>query len=400
MTQRSALKNRNFQIYLGGAVVSLHGLWIGRVALAWYAWQLTGSEAWVGVIAFTQFAPAMVFGPMFGVIADRFERRKISMFVNSMSALNMLVLTLLSFSGNLGIYAVTAIALFQGITEGAHTPVRMALVPGIVDKEELSSAIASNSIAFNLSRVIGPALAGWIIAASGVTPAFAINAISYVAIVSAVAVISIKPREERGTGPTNVIGQLAEGVRYVLDHFILRVIMVAITINTVFGRGVLEMMPAVSDAILQRGSSGFAIMTSAVGAGAVAAGVILARGTQWLDLMTLKQTQIVTSVLIVIFGWSDSFVVSAVVVCLLGIMLSLCGVGSQILIQSNVDDSVRGRVSSLWGMIAFGGTALGGLLIGVFADLYGLSETIMVTGVLCLLATVFLPTKPSPSTSQ
>ena len=126
MTQRSALRNRNFRIYFAGAVVSLHGLWIFRVALAWYAWQLTESESWVGVIAFSQFAPAMFLGPLFGVIADRFERRKLSMLVNSGAALNMVVLTALTVTGNLGIEALATVAFVQGMLEGAHTPVRMA----------------------------------------------------------------------------------------------------------------------------------------------------------------------------------------------------------------------------------------------------------------------------------
>ncbi|MEM8684498.1 MAG: MFS transporter, partial [Pseudomonadota bacterium] len=110
MTERSALRNRNFQIYFAGAVVSLHGLWVFRVALAWYAWQLTESESWVGIIAFSQFAPALFFGPLFGVIADRMERLKLSMVINSGSALNMLVLTALTVTGNLGIEALAAVS--------------------------------------------------------------------------------------------------------------------------------------------------------------------------------------------------------------------------------------------------------------------------------------------------
>ncbi|MEM9400892.1 MAG: MFS transporter [Pseudomonadota bacterium] len=399
MTERSALRNRNFQIYFAGAVISLHGLWIFRVALAWYAWQLTGSESWVGVIAFSQFAPALFFGPLFGVIADRVERRKLSMLVNSGSALNMVVLTLLTVTGNLSIEALAAVSLVQGMLEGAHTPVRMALVPGIVSREELGSAIASNSIAFNISRVVGPAISGFIIVTYGVATAFIINGISYAAIVIAVGIIDIQPRKERGSGPTDIWSQLMEGIDYIRQHTLLRAIMIAITINTLFGRGVLEMMPAVADGILQRGSGGLAIMTSAVGAGAVLTGLALARGTRWLGMRALKTAIIASAVLIVLFGYSTNFVLSVITVSLLGVVLSLGGVGSQILIQSNVDDEVRGRVSSIWGMIAFGGTAFGGLAIGVVADLVGLTPTLIVTGVLCLAAAVLLPV-PAGSSVQ
>ena len=394
MQQSSALINRNFVIYLAGSTVSLHGLWIYRVALAWYVWQLTESEAWVGIIAFTFFAPAMIFGPLFGVLADRFERRKVSMFVNSGSCINMLVLTLLTVTGNLSIVAVTLSSLAQGMLDGAHTPVRMALVPSIVEREQLSSAIASNSIAFNLSRVIGPVISGFIITGFGVAAAFAINMLTYIAIVVAVGVISIRPRPDRGGGPTRVLSEILEGVRYVKGHFIIQTLMVAITINTVFGRGVLEMMPAVADEMLGSDSSGFAIMTAAVGAGAVLIGVILTRGTSWLGLNTLKYSLLVTSSLAVVYAISSNFYLTAGVVCLMGAMLSLCGIGSQILIQTNVDDDVRGRVSSIWGMIAFGGTALGSLVIGISADLFGLQQTLATAAAGCLIATILLRVRP------
>ena len=391
MTQSSALKNRNFLIYLTGSAISLHGLWIFRVALAWYAWQLTQSEAWIGIIAFTQFAPAMIFGPFFGVVADQFERRKVSMAINTGSSLNMIALTVLTVTGHLDILSLTLVSLVQGILDGSHTPVRMALVPSIVEREQLSSAIATNSIAFNLSRVIGPAISGLVIVSFGVATAFAINAVSYVAIVVAVGIISIRKRPERGTKRGNVWAQIMEGVRYVRGHFIISTLILAITINTVFGRGVLEMMPAVADEFLQRGSAGFAIMTSAVGAGAVLIGLVLAGGTRWLDLRAVKLSLVISSVLILIFGASNSFYLSVSTVCLLGVMLSLCGIGSQILIQTHVDDEVRGRVSSLWGMIAFGGTAIGSLGIGALAHVVGLRVTLLTAGVSCLVASVALP---------
>ena len=393
MIQSSALKNRNFLIYLIGGVISMHGLWIFRVALAWYAWQLTQSEAWVGIIAFTQFAPAMIFGPLFGVIADRFERRKVSIVINAGSSVNMVGLTLLSVTGHLDIVTLTLVSLVQGALDGSHTPVRMALVPSIVERGQLSSAIAINSIAFNFSRIIGPAISGLVIVTLGVAAAFAINAVSYLAIIIAISLISIRKRPERATGPSNVWSEMMEGVRYVRGHFVIATLILAITINTVFGRGVLEMMPAVADELLQRGSGGFAIMTAAVGAGAVLTGLALAGGTGWLDLPAIKRSLIATSLLIVLFGASTNFYLSIAVVCLLGVALSLCGIGSQILIQTHVDDDVRGRVSSLWGMIAFGGTAIGSLAIGVLAQFVGLQATLVGAGILCLIGSVALPTK-------
>ena len=210
---QSALSNRSFLIYLIGSTVSLHGLWIYRVALGWFTWELTGSEFWVGIVAFTQFAPAVLFGPVFGVLADRVDGRKASIIINSLSALNMLLLGTLAWFGLVDIIVLTVQSLVQGALDGAHTPVRMTLVPNLVEKTQLQSAIASASISFNVSRLVGPAIAGLIIAASGVSTAFAINGISYLAIIAAVAVIEWRPTAARSKRPGDVWAELLDGVR-------------------------------------------------------------------------------------------------------------------------------------------------------------------------------------------
>ncbi len=207
MSNSSALSSRNFLIYLIGSTVSLHGLWIYRVALGWFAWQLTGSEFWVGVVAFTQFAPAVFFGPLFGVLVDRVDRRKASIFINSCSMVNMLLLGALAAWGQVDIFVLTALSLVQGSLDGAHIPVRMTLVPNLVSREQLQSAIATTSISFNVSRFVGPAIAGLIIATLGVSAAFALNGISYLAIVGALFFVKLRPmrvaRKNRATsGPS------------------------------------------------------------------------------------------------------------------------------------------------------------------------------------------------------
>ena len=143
---KSAITSRNYLVYLTGNTISLHGLWIYRVALGWYAWQISGSEFWVGVVAFTQAAPAVVFGPVFGVLADRFDRRAASLLINSLSIVNMLLLGWLAFLGVVDIYVLSMLSLMQGTLDGAHMPVRMAVVPNLVAKPQLESAIATTSI--------------------------------------------------------------------------------------------------------------------------------------------------------------------------------------------------------------------------------------------------------------
>ncbi len=379
----SALRNRNFLIYLSGSTVSLHGLWIYRVALGWYAWQLSGSELWVGIVAFTQFAPAVIFGPLFGVLADRFDRRKASMLINTASVLNMLVLSSLTFLGKVDIGVLATTSLVQGVLDGAHTPVRMSLVPSIVSREQLHSAIASNSIAFNVSRFVGPAIAGLIIATWGVGAAFALNGVTYLAIVGAVMLIRLNPGSQRSKQPGDLWSELLDGVRYVLGHQTIRSLLITVAVASVFGRGALEMLPAFADAVFKGGASALAILTSAVGAGSVVTGLVLSRNAEWLNRKVVRVAVIAAGLLIVVFGGSDKFWLAVPVMTLLGVILSLVGVGSQILIQSLVDEEVRGRVSSLWGMIAFGGTAIGSLIVGSGSAMFGPQLTVIATGLSC-----------------
>ncbi len=379
----SALSNRSFLIYLIGSTVSLHGLWIYRVALGWFTWELTGSEFWVGFVAFTQFAPAVLFGPLFGVLADRVDRRKASIIINSLSALNMVLLGVLVWLGLVDIVVLTTQSLVQGALDGAHTPVRMTLVPNLVEKTQLQSAIASASISFNVSRFVGPAIAGFIIATAGVSTAFAINGISYIAIIAAVAVIELRPTAPRSKQPGDVWAELLDGVRYTMTHKTIRGLLITVAIASVFGRGALEMMPAFAAAIYDRGAAGLATLTAAIGIGAIMSGLVLARNTTWLNSNVVRLSVVVAGVLIALFGANNEFWLAVPLVVAMGVILSLCGVGSQILIQTLVEEEVRGRVSSLWGMIAFGGTAFGSLIVGSAAAAFGLQITVVVSGIFC-----------------
>jgi MFS family permease len=382
----SALSSRYYRIYLAGNIVSLHGLWIYRVALGWFAWQLTESELWIGIVAFTQFAPAVVFGPVFGVLADRFDRRRASLLINSISVGNMLLLAYLVYLGMVDIHTLTALSLMQGVLDGAHMPVRMSVVPNLVTKKQLQSAIALTSISFNVSRFVGPAFAGIIIVKFGIAAAFFANGISYLSLIAAMLVIRLNPASDRKRAQKHPWLELKDGVRYVLHHESIRAVLIIIALASVFGRGALEMMPAFADAVYQRGSAGLAILTSAIGAGAIATGLVLSRGTTWLNVNVVRTAAGSGGILTAALGLPLHFNVAVAIVTSIGIVLSICGVGSQILIQTLVDDGVRGRVSSIWGMVAFGGTAIGGLLVGSAASLWGLQNSVMVTGILCSVA--------------
>ena len=387
--KNSALSSRNYLIFLIGNTISLHGLWVYRVALGWFAWQLSESEFWVGVVAFTQFAPAVVFGPIFGVLADRFDRRAASLLINSLSLMNMLLLGWLTSLGVVDIYVLIILSLMQGTLDGAHMPVRMSIVPNLVDRQQLQSAIALNSVSFNVSRFVGPAIAGLIIAAFDTAMAFIVNGISYLSLIAAILIVRLNPTSDERQPRKAVWHEMKDGARYVLAHAEIRAVLVIIALVSVFGRGALEMMPALADVVFAGGAAALATLTSAIGAGAVVAGIVLSRGTAWLNVNVIRLAMFLAGLLIATLGTLDILWLGVVIVVILGIILSTVGIGSQILIQTLVDDAIRGRVSSFWGMIAFGGTAVGGLLVGALASAWNLQSAVIATGLVCSVAALF-----------
>ena len=378
----SALTNRNFLIYIGGSLFSLHGVWVYRVALAWLAWQLTYSEFWVGVIAFTQFAPTVVLGPAFGVLADRFDRRLAGALVNAGSVINMLVLAWLAWRSTMGIELLVLLSTIQGTLDGAYSPLRMAIVPTLVRDEQRSSAIALGSVAFNLSRFVGPALAGLIIATWGVGPAFAFNGVSYIGVIIALGLIRLESTGRKDKPAKHPWLELKEGAHYLFTHDFLRLLLLFGAVQCVLGRGSMEMLPAFADAVYEGGATALAALTSAIGAGAILGGIMLSRGTHWLTLGVLRIGLMIAGGFVVLLGIIDALPLAMAVVAILGLLLSLCGVGSQILMQTHVDDEYRGRVSSFWSATIFGGTALGSLLIGAVASAWELQYSVIAAGVL------------------
>jgi MFS family permease len=382
----SALANRNFLIYVSGSLFSLHGVWVYRVALAWLAWQLTHSEFWVGLIAATQFAPHVLLGPAFGVMADRFDRRHAGMVINTCSVINMLVLAWLSWDASIDIRALLLLSAIQGTLDGAYAPLRMAIVPTLVEKEQRGSAIALGSVAFNLSRFIGPALAGLIIATWGIGPAFAFNGVSYLGVVAAFRAVRLAPVERAHSPARRPWLELKAGASYLWTHDFLRLLLLFAAVQCVLGRGSLEMLPAFADAVYGGGATALAMLTSSIGAGAIVGGIILSRGTDWLNVRMLRVGITVAGCFVVLLSTVDRLFFAVPVVTALGLLWSLCGVGSQILMQTHVDDEYRGRVSSFYSATVFGGTALGSLLIGTVASAWDLQHSVTAAGIAIVVA--------------
>ncbi|MDH3451080.1 MAG: MFS transporter [Gammaproteobacteria bacterium] len=335
---RSVLRNRNFAIYLAGSVFSTNGVWIQRLTLGWMAWDSTHSEFWVGAVAFLLFVPIIVLGPVFGVLADRSDRRRAAL---------------------------------------------LTLVFVLVVTVAFTSAVAINVTVFNISRLLGPALAGVLISLGGVSWVFAVNALFYVPMLLALGIVKVlwKPAEAPRRA---VFSGLGMGIRYALSSSEISRFLVVAAINSVFGRGLLELLPAFADGIYARGSIRLAMLTSSAGAGAIVAGVIMSRLAVSAQRVSLGGAFAV-GVGCLLLALSDAFAVGLVLVAGLGLAMTTVGIASQSAIQLHVADGYRGRVMSLWGTVGFGGTALGGLALGAVSELLSLSIASAIRGAVCVV---------------
>ena len=382
---RSALVNPNYRNYAIGSFASHVGTWVQRVAVGWLAWELTHSGLWLGMIAFADLAPTVIFAPICGVVADRVNRLHGSRITQSLAALLAFILWGMAIAGWLTIEWLFTLVLVQGIIMAFNQPLRFAIIPSLVERKDLGSAIAINSISFNFARVAGPAAAGFIIAHSGVATAFLINSVTYVLFV--VSLFFINPRmPPRGVARPfrEVPAEILEGVQYCVRTPGVGPMFVLLGVYAIFGRAYSELLPKFADAVFNYGVEGFSMLTSATGAGSVAASIVLASRGSVVGLTNFVAWNILLLALALAgLTATTSIWVGLLCVFLAGFSMLCVGVGEQTLLQNTLPSDVRGRVMSLYGMVSRGGPALGALAIGWASDYIGLRWPVFVAGLIC-----------------
>ncbi|GGL80876.1 MFS transporter [Wenxinia marina] len=379
----------NFGIYILGNAISLIGTWTQRVAAGWLVWQLTGSPAWLGVIAFADLFPAVVIAPFAGVAADRWSRLRIMRLAQALGAVIAGVLAVLYFAGLAGIWVLVGMTLALGLVDAFVQPFRLALVSELVERDRLTSAVAIKSVTFNLARFVGPAVAGLIIATVGVGWAFTVNALSFLALFAALAVVrELRPPPPRPPAQ-GVFTEAAAGVRYAARTPGLAVVLGLLTATCLLARPVVELLPGWAGRIFGGTATDLAALTSAIGIGAVGGGIWLAgrpsaSGLVW--IMILCCYGLVAS--LIVFAMAPGMIVALPLMVVTGFFLVTSAISTQTLIQLNVEDRMRGRVLSVYAMIIKGGPAIGALVMGFAATAAGLRLPLVVAMVLLALATV------------
>jgi len=382
----SAFSSRNYRKYLYGNLISVLGVWIQRLALGWHAWQLSESALVVGLVAAAQFVPLVLLTPFFGVLVDQVSTRIAAIVMHFVFALIASALAVLTLTGNMSVEWLIGLAFMHGLANSAYSPVRLALIPDLVRREQFPSAVAISSMAFNISRFIGPGIAGAIVALYGLGSAYAINAISYLPVIYVLSIIRI---DEHATDPAAkkpYLAQLMEGLRYTRDHVRIRQIILLSGVSNFFGRGILELMPAFAALIFEGGSGVLAALMAAAGVGAILASLVYSSRRVQSHLHTLVVVgSIGVGLSIVLFATVETVPMGILAVLLLGMFASLVSIGSQTEVQILVENRLRGRVMSLWTLVIMGGPAVGSVVAGALAGDIGSTYTSFAFAISCLL---------------
>lgn len=383
-----AWKQRNFAIYMTGAGIALVGMWAQRIAVAWLAWELTKSTTWLGLIAFADLFPTIILTPIAGVIADRMDRRKLSLISQFAAFLQAIVLTVLVYTDWIDIWSLFFLTFLLGIAMAYATAARLAMVPNLMEAEHVPSALASDAAIYNSARVVGPMLAAALIAFVGIAGAFLVNCLTYAVFLVCLMKIRLVRNESRGrTG--GMLAQTLEGMRYAAKHPGIGPMLVVLTALAISVKPFLDLLPGLADNVFNSGVNGFAQLAAAGGTGAVLCAIWFAlRGRiEGLTFITLSAL-IVGPLGIVLMCISDMFWLGLIGSFIAGSSITLTGTGVQTLMQHSVDGAIRGRVLSLYGMLHRGVPALGALLMGIMGDQIGLQAT-LIGGALIFCVPVF-----------
>ena len=381
------LRNKNFGVYSLGSAFSLTGMWMERIAVGWLTWQLTESGFWLGVVAFADFFPVVLIAPFAGAAADRWDRLrvvKISQFILLVQGGTLWALTA---SGHINVALIVALTAVHGIVVAFNQPARLALVPSLVPQADLGSAVAINSIIFNLARFIGPIFAGLAIVWSGVAAAFLVNTLSYVVFLLALARIHIAPGEAETAATRSFIADITDGIRYTATHPGIGTLFVLLIAIGIGGRPLTELLPGFADDVFHAGAGGLSILASSVGAGAIFAGLWLGHRAHASNLMAVTLTttlgMAVAAVLIIA---TDRLWLAVPAVVVYGFCMSAAGIASQTLVQLASARHMRGRVMGLYGLIFRGGPAIGALGAGILSVQLGLRWPVVIGAALLIVA--------------
>ena len=380
-----ALRHRNYRIFFAGQLVSLTGTWMQSVAQAWLAYRLTHSAAMLGIVGFAGQIPALLFSPAGGVVADRFARRSVLVATQASSMLLAFALAALTFAHQVTIFWILALAALSGVVNAFDIPTRQAFAIDMVGRGDLVNAIALNSSIFNGARVMGPAIAGLLVARIGEGWCFLLNGASYLAVLGSLLSMRI-PANTAVVLAGSAWSSVREGFVYVSGTRPVRALLLLLGVVSLTGMPYAVLMPVFAREILGGGAKELGLLMGASGVGALLGAVVLATRKSVRGLGTFVAICAGgMGLALVAFAYSTSFWLSAALLVPVGFFMMSEMASSNTLIQSLIPDQMRGRVMSLYAMMFMGMAPIGALLAGSLAARIGAPTTLAGGGAVCVL---------------
>ncbi len=385
-TTLRALRHRNFQLFFGGQLISLIGTWMQSIAQAWLVYRITGSAVLLGAIGFAGQIPVFLLAPAGGIVADRYSRRYVVVGTQTASMLLALALALLTLSGTVQIWHIFVLSAMLGAVNAFDIPARQAFIVEMVGRPDLMNAIALNSSMFNASRIVGPAVAGILVATIGEGWCFFANAVSYIAVIAGLLAMRVAPREDAAQ-PGSPIERVIEGFRFVIANPPVHSILILLAIVSITGMPYAVLMPIFADRILHGGAQALGSLMGVTGVGALTGALVLASKRDLNGLgRWVARSALVFGIALTGFAASRHFWLSAAILVVVGFSMMIEMGSSNTLIQSMVPDRLRGRVMSVYSMMFMGMAPIGSLLAGAAAGKIGAPWTVTAGGVLCAIS--------------
>jgi MFS family permease len=389
-----ALRHRNFRLFFIGQGISLIGTWMQQIAMSWLVYRLTGSAFLLGIVGFCSQIPTFLLSPFAGVVADRVRRRRLLLCTQTLSLLQAGILTVLVLTGVVRVWHIVSLSLVIGFVNSFDIPARHSFfVEMIENKEDLANAIALNSSMFNGARLIGPALAGALIAALGEGVCFLLNSMSFLAVIIALARMKLPPG--RREVPSNPLWhELREGFTYAYGFVPIRSILLLLALVSLTGLPYIVLMPVFAREILHGGAHTFGFLMAASGIGAFTSALYLASRKSVLGLgRIIAASTALFGIALVIFSLSRHLWLSLLMLLVTGFSVITLQASSNTILQTIVHEDKRGRIMSFYSMSFLGMATFGSLLAGTLAGRIGAPDTVLLSGIACLAISLFFACK-------
>jgi MFS family permease len=385
------LRYRNYRLFFAGQCISLIGTWMQQIALSWLVYRLTHSVFLLGMVGFVSQFPTFLFAPFAGVLSDRWNRHHILIFTQSMSMLLAITLAVLVLTEVIAVWHILLLTLFLGCVNALDIPTRQSFVIYMIDKrEDLGNAIALNSAMFNGARFLGPSVAGLLIAAVGEGICFLLNGLSYLAVIAALLAMKLSPVHSESM-KANMLHDFKEGLAYTFGSQPIRSILLLLALTSFMGVPYAVLMPAFARDILHGGPHTLGFLMSATGAGALLGAAYLASRRSISGLgKIIPITAGIFGMGLIGFSLSRILWFSLLLMFIAGFGIMVQVASSNTLLQTIVDDNMRGRVMSFFAVSFMGMAPFGSLLAGSLAGMMGVANTLMMGGICCVIgATVY-----------